>query len=232
MNRLRYTVVLVSMTIAGMGVARGTPLLTYPDVTSWLGAVTVLGDATFETGNTSPGTIKNYNTGPYSEADAAGVSFTGSNWLFVVNPSASQTWYHFGSGNSLSANGSDGLVPVSITATLPANVTAVALNMMVTGNAGLPVVLTFSDGTQVTVPTSSGQASFYGATFASPITWVAEASSGTPPVGTYVMMDNFSYGTANQTQQDPPPDDTPELATLLLIGTGLVAMASFRKRMI
>src|SRR5579871_6862511 len=177
---LRSSAVLISMTIAGMGVARGTPLLTYPDVNSWLAAVTAVGDATFESGDTIPGTVHNYNS--YIEA---GITFTNpdtaTNGLFVVNPSASQTWYKFGSGNSLSTNSSSGAAPVSITAALPGNVTAVALNVMVAGNTGLPVIIAFSDGSQVTVPTVGGQASFFAATFASPITWVAEESSGTPP---------------------------------------------------
>ncbi len=227
MNCLRNTAVLISMTIAGMGVASGTPLLTYPDVNSWLAAVTALGDATFESGDTGPGTIVNYNV-PYVEA---GVSFADPTGMFIVNPGTKYTWFNFGTGNSLSADASSGVSPVAITATLPANITAVALNVMVGGNGGLPVVLTFSDGSQVTVPTTSGQASFFGATFASPISSVIIGSSGTPPGSTYYLLDNFQIGTANVAQQGPPPGDTPEIATLLLIGGGLLAMASFRKRL-
>jgi hypothetical protein len=216
------------LTIAGSVLASGTPLQTYPDVNSWLAAVTALGDATFEGQAPVNGSTSYNNSAGYTEAGVKFVGYSGGYDLMIVNPGSVNWWYNFGSGASLSTVGST-LYPVSIVATLPANMTAVALNVMVAGNAGLPVVVTASDGSSATIPTTAGQASFFGAIYATPITSLTVASNGTPPSGTYVLLDNFRYGTADS---DGLPGNAPEIATMLLIGTGLLAMAAFRKRMI
>jgi hypothetical protein len=71
----------------------------------------------------------------------------------------------------------------------------------------------------------SPQRAFFGFTSDTPITQLIlglpSSASGVDP-----LIDNFSYGTATSA-----PSQTPEACTLLLIGSGLVGMRFFRRRL-
>ena len=207
--------------------ARATTLLqSYTDLPTWQTAITQLGDDTFETAP-GQGNSSTYSN-PSGYTDALGVDFvgsfdTGTNYLELVNPSLS-SYFNFGSGASVESGlAQPGRSPYLL-ATLPAGITALALNVMTYGNA-YPVTLTASDGTTVTVNTASLQQSFYGFTFTAPISWFKVSIPGAPSF-TSVLLDNFTIGTASVVESDP----VPEPGTCLLIGMGLVLLALLKKQ--
>jgi PEP-CTERM motif len=203
--------------------ARANTLLQgYTVPANWQAAVTQLGTDTFETApNVGNSTIYSNATG-YS--DGLGIDFVGAfnpsgNYLEVVNSSLS-AYFNYQSGASLDSGLSSAVVQPYIIANLPANITAIGLDVMTYGN-NVPVTLTISDGTSVVVNTALLQQSFYGFTFAAPVSWLKISVPGSPN-STSVLMDNFTIGTADVA--------APEPATLLLIGFGLVLLACLKKR--
>jgi hypothetical protein len=118
--------------------------------------------------------------------------------------------------------------------TLPAGVTAFGLNLASINPYGLSynVVVNGVSATASTAgnnPTMStpGTPGFFGATFDSPITSIDiypqnYVTGGSP---TFALLDNFSFGTADA----PDPPAASEAGTLLLIGSGLVALAGGRR---
>jgi hypothetical protein len=69
-------------------------------------------------------------------------------------------------------------------------------------------------------PTGGGFA-FFGATFDEPIASFTVTSTA----GDFLFVDNISFGAAG------PVGTTPEVATLLMIGAGLISMRMMSKRM-
>jgi hypothetical protein len=86
---------------------------------------------------------------------------------------------NFGSGNSLASGFSSSVSQPYIQATLPAAVTAVALDVMTYGNPD-SVTLTFSDNTTQTVSTATLQQTFVGFTFTLPVSWVKVSIPNSP----------------------------------------------------
>jgi len=222
MRIVARTAILTGIILLASQAARATTLIqTYNNLTAWQLAVAELGVDTFE-GKAPSGGIAAENAG---YLDAEGVNFQGfwgsSNDLEIIDaayPTTPPGGFNFGTGASLSSWSV--LLPSyqpSIKATLPAVVTAIALDVMTAGGSG-PVTLTFSDGTVVPVTTFAGQESFIGFTFNAPIGWLTLSIPGSPN-GTSVLLDNFAIGTADV--EDP----VPEPVTLLLVGMGLVMMA-------
>jgi hypothetical protein len=86
-------------------------------------------------------------------------------------------------------------------------------------------------GTQYVAATNAAApATFWGLTSDTPISSVDFTIQGTAAQGgTTGFPDNFRYGTA-QTGSSGNPSDTPEAATLVLIGSGLIGLAGLRKR--
>jgi hypothetical protein len=227
MRFVRGTALLIGMTLLASQAARATTLLlepgdqAYTTLAAWEAAVTLIGTDTFD--SLTAGTTYSTATG---YVDPLGIDFVGgfepSGYsLEAVGPSMSQ-YYNYGSGNSLASGPSSSANQPYIKATLPASVTAVALDVM-TGSAD-SVTLTFSDGTTETVSTSGWpNQTFVSFTFSAQVTWV-EVSIPNSPLGTSVLLDNFAIGTADVS------DPVPEPAAMLLVGLGLVLMACLRKR--
>lgn len=215
------------MTLLASQAARATTLLQgYTVLANWQAAVVQIGEDTFE-GIASSGSNKLYNT-PAGYTDAVGIDFVGafgsSDYLQIVDSLFNSPYYNFGSGASLGSGTSSTSIQPYITATLPANVTAISLDVMTYGN-NVPVTLTATDASgveaTVTVNTASRQQTFYGFTFSEPISTLTISIPGAPNF-TSVLLDNFAIGTADV--------DAPEPATLLLLGLGLVFMALLGKR--
>jgi len=100
-------------------------------------------------------------------------------------------------------------------AALPANVMAVAMNLLPVTYAN-PVTLSFSSGdTQVVPALPNATPVFAGFVFDEPVSWVKfEADSN------FTGMDNFAYSQITE---------TPEVSTLLLAGAGLISLLFARR---
>jgi PEP-CTERM motif len=230
MRFMYRTALLIGVTLLASQAAQATTLLQgYTDLASWQAAVAQLGLDTFEGvvgSNGSSGTT--YNTvGGYT--DALGIDFVGafsslagSDVLQVIGAAyAPSPWWDFGTGATLASGQTtnSGILQPQIVAKLPANITAIALDVMTYGNI-VPVTLTASDGTTLTVSTAARQQTFYGFTFNAPVSTLT--ISVPSENGGYVLLDNFRIGTADVA--------APEPATMLLLGLGLVFVAFLRKR--
>jgi len=113
---------------------------------------------------------------------------------------------------------------------LPAAITAFGFNIMTASPNGLSVAITVAGNTYTPPTFGRPTPAFFGATLDAPVTTIDIMPIGTQPDGsTYVFLDNFSFGTAT-TQITPPPPDVPEVATLLMIGTGLIAFTGLKRR--
>jgi hypothetical protein len=212
------------MVLLASQAARATSLIEeYSSLSLWQAAVSETGVDTFDSNPWVVSTF--YNSG---ETDPLGIGFLGGftpsgSYLEDVGPSISH-WFDFGSVDSLASGFSSSVSQPYIQATLPAAVTAVALDVMTYGNPD-SVTLTFSDNTTQTVSTASLQQTFVGFTFTLPVSWV-KVSIPNSPTGTAVLIDNFAIGAV----QGGDDMDTPEPATFLLIGLGLVFLACLKKR--
>ena len=139
-------------------------------------------------------------------------------------------WYNFGGGNALMMPNLITLPVPYFHIVLPSAVTSFGVDLMSVSPGGVGYTVT-ADGTSFTVPTFTAPTpGFFGATFDSPVTTIDITPLGISP-GDYTnaLMDNFSFGTAAGAVT-PPTDETPEAATLVMIGVGLVGLRTIRKR--
>jgi hypothetical protein len=114
-------------------------------------------------------------------------------------------------------------------------VTAFGANLFTSNPNATPFTVTLYDsssaqlGTPLTAATNSPPTpAFWGVTSDTPIYSVDFTLQGPSSQGSYAFLDNFTYGTADT---GGPPPETPEAATMLLIGTGLVGLAILGKKM-
>lgn len=103
-------------------------------------------------------------------------------------------------------------------------------NFTVTLSTGdiVPVATAYWISTLAVSPKAAGiSPAWLGIASDTPITWLdIRSSEGT------IVMDNFSFGTANLQSANPPapPEgEVPEASTFIMIGTGLAALRMFRK---
>jgi hypothetical protein len=204
---------------------------------SWQAATSGVLTANFE-GLTPGFSSTSYNTptgvSSYPNVDFIGYSSTGTP-LLEVEDSTSAGWAafrNFGTGDVLSqlmdrpSNGSP-LPYIHVVFSTP--VTAFGSDLFTSGPNALNFTVTLF-GSQYTVPTNPlPNTAFWGVTSDTPISSADFTLQGTVfNGGSHALLDNFRYGTAQT--QGPPPDDTPEAATMLLIGSGLIGLAYMRKR--
>jgi hypothetical protein len=141
-------------------------------------------------------------------------------------------------GTSIDTNGFDGFSGIGnlktdvggdlIEVTLPANVYAFGANLQTPSGAATvciePTSTPGSANCNATVATTgSSDTEFIGVVSATPITtvWLAPGQNSTT-----IQLDNFEIGE----QSEAPPADTPEIATMLMIGTGLISLGVMRRR--
>jgi hypothetical protein len=142
-------------------------------------------------------------------------------WLTVANFAA------FSSGRSLRGTaGSDG---VGLRIVLPADTYRVGFflvnysvsNPTLSGPVTLRVNNVIETSSLATLPVSPGPVSFYSISDSIPITSITITSNNF-----YVpFIDNFVWG-----GNEPPPAETPEAATAILIGSALLLLPTLRRR--
>ena len=121
--------------------------------------------------------------------------------------------------------------PPTIFVSLPSNVTSIGFNLTTDSPYNDPLTVTIN-GVSYSVPSTppSGGFAFFGATFTTPITSFEIQSTA----GDYLLTNNFSFGTEDDTSGSGGPGNpspTPEAASLLMIGAGLIGMRLASKRM-
>jgi hypothetical protein len=192
--------------------AYSATITTYPNSASWLAATT--GDQldSFE-GLAPSGSYTSYPSGIFQN----GVEFIGLSGSTGVMDTTQQSYYNFGTGDA-------GFVAfgTNIQITIPTPVTAFSINLFTNPAQVTYTVTTLS--TPFTVPTFAVPTpAFFGVTSDTAFTTVnLQVPSGT----TYAFFDNFQWGTAQTGSQG----QVPEAGTFLMIGTGLVGFAVFRRR--
>jgi hypothetical protein len=216
----------IALTLAAVP-AHSTIITTYSVQANWLAALT--GQQTLDFSGLAPanGTM-NY---------PSGVSLVGGTIIFTAvngNLQAIDTgvspYYNFGTGVALSIlNDRMPAAPVpNFHIVLPANITAFGLNLFTASPNGLSFSVVAAGGT-FTVPTFAPPTpAFFGVVANAPILSIDLNVLGTVFNGsTTGFIDNFSFGTADTS---PPPSDTPEVASKILIGSGLVLLAGLKRR--
>ena len=200
---LSRTLLVVTLALSIVTLSAG--VLSYADVASWTAAGPVNGTLTF-TGLAA----SNYNTplvvSPLQFAAGA------SQYLTIFNQ------YGPGSGNFLATYSSMILSPTS---SFNGTIYGIGFNLGCYSCSGTPSPL-------ITVTDSASNVfTFNGASTPGYLGFRSDLAISTINIsygaGNYVAVDDVGYGSAAQ--------NTPEAATLLLIGTGLGLMARFRRHM-
>lgn len=205
-------------------------IVTYTDLNAWTAATTGITTITFESLAPTNGS-KDYST---STGYINGVQFQGfennaTYDLQVVDSGLGAPYYNFGSGASLKGPSYNappaGFTPY-IHSILPVNTTAFGVDLMTVSPNALTFQITVA-GQIFTINTGTRpNRTFFGITSDSAIAAADFAVIGTTNLaGTYGMLDNFRYG-ANAAQAQV---QTPELGTLLLIGSGLIGFRMLRR---
>jgi hypothetical protein len=229
--KLKFRFSMLSI-LAGLALAPAycTTITTYNNLANWT-AVTETGYQTVTfTGLAPNGGQTNYNTA--SGLTNSGVEFIGYNSAGVpgteVFDTNSVTWYNDGSGDALlepvSPSSSSAPLPY-INIVLPANTTALSLDLWTASSPGMSFSITVA-GNTYTVPTvGSNTETFWGITSDTPITSIELTVPGaTTSSATQALLDNFSFGESDLSA-------APEAGAYLLIGSGLIGLVILRKRM-
>lgn len=205
--------VLVSaLTLVSAGTALASEIQLYSNRTTW---------NTDRTGVNADLTFTNMNFETFSGAfnDAVGLLDAATNVRFVgfqsdnVNYDLTVSVGGFTGTNVLTQSIAAGTIRV----TLPANVRAFGVDLNSAGPFGLTVAYNASSAFSHLATPGSGASGFFGVRTDAPITSLI-FSTGVFSRGS---LDNFEIGTQAE---------TPEVATLLAIGTGLIAMRWMRRR--
>lgn len=205
-------------------------VITFNSQSAWQSATT--GDSTpiGFTGIATVGSPASFNT--TTGLTINGVEFIGwtsatSAQLTVYDPSTNQPYFDFGLGSELywaQDNGLTGAYPY-LEVILPQAVNAVGMNIMAGAGSVFQVglnnaVFAYTSGATTGWPTPN----FFGLTSDTAFTtFYLQLPGGNTP-----FIDNFSYG-SEQTQGSGDPPATPEIATFLMIATGLIALAKGRR---
>lgn len=191
--------------------AYSTTITTYSSLASWQAAASGVQTDNFE-GLAPGGSYTLYNNGIFQN----GVEFIGITPQNTgVMDTTMSSWYNFGTGDAGFVTGP----PVNIT--LPTAATAFSINLFTNPAAVTYTVTVLSMPFSVPTFTTSTGPAFFGITSD---TAFSTLQLQVPAGGNYAFFDNFQWGTAQVTTQ------APEAGTFLLIGSGLIGIAFFRKR--
>jgi hypothetical protein len=212
--------------------AYSTTITTYSSSSSWKAAT----EAGYQTltfaGLTTTNTATDYwsSTGlTDAGVEFIGYSSTGASDIQVIDTSGEFTWYNWGTGQALiqpldRPNAGSPLPYINIV--LPANTTALGMDLYTTNNQAMSYTITVA-GNQYTVPTfSQPTLAFWGITSATPITSIQLTLAGTTyNEASEALLADFVFG-------DSDMSAAPEAGTYLLIGSGLIGFVALRKRLV
>lgn len=212
----------------------------YTDPTAWANATS--GDTEITFGGIAPsGSFTNEGTSTGLTID--GVQFVGdltatTYALNVLDQLYASPYFNWGVPATLESPiynlpANPSFLPY-VQVNLPSNTTAFSALLGTVSPNGLTYQVTLSDGEVFTIGTGTRpNLTFFGITSESPITWAdfTVLNPGTYS-GAYGILTDFQFGGSTTDQgQTGDPTQTPEACTLILIGSGLVAMRAFRSRL-
>jgi len=199
----------------------------YQDRPAWEAETLSISTIDFE-GLTS--TWSSYNTAAgLTVGDVQFAGLAGGGYSLTVVNSAYDPSHDFGSGSVLKGPyywGTD--LSRQIEITLPSAATVFGLDFMSIGSSPEDFAITLSNGEAWTgLPgVAAPGRQFFGVVSETPFTQVQlMLSTGINSV-TYPVIDNVAWGAAGA----PPPGETPEAGTLLLVGGGLIMLWRIRRR--
>jgi hypothetical protein len=208
-------------------------ITTYNSLAGWQAASSGVQTVDFE--GLTPALTSTFYTSPtgvtVNNVEFIGIASSGSSSIQVIDTNLS-SFYNFCTNDALMRdmdrpNAGSPLPYIHVAFLLP--VTAFGVDLFSASPDALDFTITLL-ATSFNAPTNSRpNTAFFGATSDTPFSSVDFVLQGTTfNSSSHAFLDNFRFGDA-QTVVDPPAD-SPEAATLLLIGTGLVGMVYLRKR--
>ena len=228
--KFRFSILSIFVGLA-LAPAYSTTITTYSNQATWEAATSAGYQTVTFTGLAPAGGDTSYNTP--SGVTASGVEFIGYSSAGVsgieVVDTSSVSWYNDGTGDALVESASPEPSSSSplpyINIVLPANVTALSLDLWTASSPGMTYSITVA-GNTYTVPTVGGNTeTFWGITSDTPITSMQlDVPGATASSGTEALLDNFSFGADDMSA-------APEAGTYLLIGSGLIGLVILRKRL-
>jgi hypothetical protein len=210
--------------------AYSTTITTYSSLSGWQAATNAGYQTVAFTGLAPSGSSETYSSATGVTADGVnfiGYTSAGQSDVQVIDTSA-YSYYNWGTGDaliqSLSRPNAGSPLPY-INIVLPANITALSLNLFTASPEALSFTITVA-GNQYTVPTfSQPTLAFWGITSSTAISSIELTLAGTTyNGGSSELLDNFSFGAEDMTS-------APEAGTYLLIGSGLIGFVVLRKRL-
>ena len=205
------------------------------DRPTWLTHATSV--TNYDFGSRTAGTEQIYNTSSGLVLPALGVSLVGYSfstfYYMAVSQGATPTpwpWYDWSSGaiarsEALTGSFTGGQTPIIRVTFTNGPVTAFAVDLGTGGVATGNINVTPQGQATTTLTTQVRPTfTFYGITSNTPFSYVDIAPT---TANSIAIIDNIAYGTYNST---PPPDPTPELASILAVASGLIFLARLKNK--
>ena len=228
MFRIQSLVSLVVVALAMVALpAYSTTITTFTDLASWQAAESTV--QTIDFNNLVAPSGMSFYAGGLTLNGVQFIGYSGQSSLGVMDTTSWFPTFGMNDAAFMLVSGPSSYIHV----VLPAAVTAVGFNLL-TSNGGLPYTIKIDDsqlnvlGTYTKATSGAPPVAFFGATSDTPIATIDLSLQGPGSAGTYALLDNVSYG--NASQQTTQAEDTPEAASFLLIGSGLVGLGIIRRR--
>jgi hypothetical protein len=214
--------------------AQGAVLGTYSDRTTWQSAVSGLTDINFESIGLGVGGFTNFSTAAgYTESGASITGWTGSaHFLYALNPPLGAP-EDFASSTVL--KGPEWWPGSFLQIALPGGMTAFGIDLMTFNPNAAQLVLDLAGIGTYTINTASRPTrTFFGIRTDTPISTIQITVNSGTPFTTQALIDNVSFANAAAGGAGGggggAPEPSPEVGSLLLIGSGLVLLRYWKRR--